>query len=267
MGKNENPLLNSNEHLNPYGFAYRIILDRLKWDLSGLAGDSRRKLKNLRNQYSGQKAVIMCNGPSLNKVDFDSLKNVFTFGLNKVNLLFDRSDFRPSAIVAVNSHVIDQNRDFYNSTDLPLFLDSKAHKIIKGRKNVTFLHSAPIKSFVRDCTISINQGGTVTFVAMELAFHMGFSEVALVGCDHYFSSKGAENSLVSSGNVDENHFDSRYFSGGQLWQLPDLPQSEYSYALARNAFTSHGRKIYNATDGGYLETYDRINLEEFLNNV
>ena len=260
----ENPLLNTSHHLNPYGYAYHMVKDRLKWELSGYAFDSKRKLKALKNKYKGEKAVIMCNGPSLNKVDFKLLGNVFTFGLNKINLLFDRSEFRPSAIVAVNSYVIEQNKDFYNYTDIPVFLDSKGHQIIKKRNKVTFLHSTPVKTFVRDCSISISQGGTVTFVAMELAFHMGFTEVALVGCDHYFNSKGPLNTLVKSGKEDSDHFDSRYFAGGQLWQLPDLPQSEYSYYLADNAFKTHGRKIYNATDGGHLEIFERIALKDFL---
>ena len=71
------------------------------------------------NKYSNEKAVIICNGPSLLKVDLALLKNVYTFGLNKINLLFGKSDFRPSAIVAVNKYVIEQNADFYDSTDIP----------------------------------------------------------------------------------------------------------------------------------------------------
>lgn len=254
-------------HLNPYGYAYKMILDRLKWDLSGQAGNSKDKLKSLKNAYAGKKALILCNGPSLNKVDFSLITNdIYTFGLNKVNLLFDRVKFRPSSIVSVNDHVIEQNMDFFNSTDIPLFIDSRSHKLIRKRENVVFMHSTPVKTFVKDCSYSINQGGTVTFVALQLAFHMGFQQVGMVGCDHYFSDKGASNSLVTSGAVDSNHFDPSYFSGGQKWQLPDLAQSEYSYELAKENFEIDGREIFNCSEGGYLEIFTRKSLNDFTSN-
>ncbi|WP_277882134.1 hypothetical protein [Oculatella sp. FACHB-28] len=41
------------------------------------------------------------------------LKGTYTFGLNKINLLFEYSEFRPSCIVSVNSFVVEQNAEFY----------------------------------------------------------------------------------------------------------------------------------------------------------
>ena len=121
-----------------------------------------------------------------------------------------------------------------------------------------------LKQFARDCSISIYQGHTVTFVAMQLAFHMGFKDVALIGCDHNFETKGPPNKIVVSEGKDENHFDPNYFSGGMKWHLPDLFESEVSYTLARDVFQAYGRNIYNATEGGNLEIFQRIHLKEFL---
>jgi hypothetical protein len=71
-------------------------------------------LKKIKNKYSGEKAIILCNGPSLNLTDFSLIdrKNVFTVGLNKINLLFEKTKFRPSCIVSINPYVIQQNKDF-----------------------------------------------------------------------------------------------------------------------------------------------------------
>ena len=41
-------------------------------------------------------------------MNLDQLEGVFTIGLNKINLLFEYSKFRPSCIVAVNKFVIDR---------------------------------------------------------------------------------------------------------------------------------------------------------------
>lgn len=254
----------SAETLNPYRYAARIIMERLAWDLKIKSWESRSRLNKLKNLHQGKKAVIICNGPSLNNVDLSLLDGVFTFGLNKINLLFDRSSFRPSSIVAVNEKVIEQNAEFYNQTDLPLFIDSKADGLIKFRKNVTFLHSASIKNVTRDSSISVNQGGTVTFVAMQLAFHMGFEKVALIGCDHYFKETGPANALAKSGQEDVNHFDKNYFAGGQAWHLPDLPQNEYSYSMAKELYSAYGRELYNCTEGGYLEIFPRLSIKTFI---
>jgi len=260
----ENPLLNTLPALNPYRHGASTILRRLQWDLKFESWASRAKIKKWKDTHIGEKAVILCNGPSLLKVDFSLLNSTFTFGLNKINLLFEKSDFRPSCIVAVNPFVIDQNADFYNETNIPLFLDKHGLRSVASRNSVSYLHSASYSGFARDCSWSICQGHTVTYVAMQLAFHMGFKEVALVGCDHNFAVKGPANKTVVSGDKDESHFDPRYFAGGVQWQLPDLLESEVAYTRANNMYQSFGRRLVNATEGGKLDIFERTDLSSFL---
>jgi hypothetical protein len=250
--------------LNPYFYALYTFLDRLKWDLRPASFSSRAKLKASKNRHLGRKAVIVCNGPSLLKSDLSLLKGVATFGLNKINLLFDKSDFRPTYVVAVNKHVIEQNRDFFNKTDLSLFLESKSIGEVRPRSNVCYLHTSLQNKFAKDCSMSLYRGGTVTFVAMQLAYHLGFSKVALIGCDHSFATAGPSNKLVESGARDDSHFDPNYFAGGVKWQLPNLPLSEYSYSMANEAYELAGRRLFNATEGGSLEILPRIALDEFV---
>lgn len=249
--------------LNPYRIAARAVLDRLSWDIRPEATRSRRMLRAWANRYKGESAVILCNGPSLLGTDFSMLKDTFVFGLNKIHLLFDRTDFRPDCIVAVNQLVIEQAAEFYRSTDCPLFLCSSGRRYVRPRPNISYFHSSNIVRFAQDVSISIYQGYTVTFVALQLAYHMGFSRVALTGCDHSFAVEGRPNMTVAAGSVDHSHFDPRYFSGGMNWQLPDLIQSEVSYLLALDAFKSAGRLLCNATSGGKLEVLPRMSLKDF----
>lgn len=263
----ENPILKKSPTINPYRQAVKNVSERIKWDLNPLSWISRAQLKKIFNTHVGEKAIILCNGPSLLKTDFKLLEGIYTFGLNKINLLFDKNEFRPDAIVSVNSFVIEQNKDFFNTTHIPLFLDSHSTKEIKSRKNVTFFHSDQQVKFARDVSFSIWQGATVTSVALQLAFHMGFQEVALVGCDHNFAQSGPANQTVISSDKDDSHFDPNYFAGGVKWQLPDLVASEYAYSLARETFTAFGRTVYNSTDGGKLEIFERLPLNKFLGKV
>lgn len=263
---NDNPLLRQRESINPYLAAAGLVANRLRWDLGLEAYFSRRRLKQIRDAHVGRKAVILCNGPSLLRTDFDLLQRsgAFMFGLNKINLLFDKTALRPDAIVAVNPYVIAQNRKFYASTEIPLYLDSDAYRVVKRRANIIYLHSASIRKFARDCSVSVNQGGTVTFVALQLAYHFGFTQVALVGCDHDFAKKGHANLVVTAGKRDDSHFDPNYFPEGEKWQLPDLMQSEMNYLLARQIYEAAGRSVFNCTNGGLLEIFPRSDLAEFL---
>ena len=134
---------------------------------------------------------------------------------------------------------------------------------VKPRLNTTFLHSTLVPGFAKDCSFSINQGYTVTYVALQLAFHMGFRSVALVGADHTFATKGPANKTVEGGARDESHFDPAYFAGVK-WQLPDLFESEVAYERARKMYEAHGRAIFNCTDGGKLNVFERLSLQDFL---
>ena len=86
----------------------------------------------------------------------------------------------------------------------------------------------------------------------------------MVGCDHNFATKGKANLTVTSDKEDPNHFDKNYFAGGVKWQLPDLFESEVAYTMAKNIFEENGKKIYNCTEGGKLDLFERKKLVDFV---
>lgn len=262
--------MSKKETLNPYRFSVYQIFNRLLWDLNPKSYFERKKIRILKNKYYGKKAIIMCNGPSLNKVNYDLIEksDCFVFGLNKINLLFKKTSLRPNFIVATNMHVISQNADFYNNTDIELFIDSKALKkrLLKKNLNINYIHSALIPGFAKDCSISINPSHTVTNTALQIAYHMGFTKIAIVGADHEFFVKGPANSYISGIEEDNSHFDKSYFANVE-WQLPDLVESEVGYLRAKNCFESDNREIFNCTEGGKLEIFKRLDLSDFLATI
>jgi predicted acylesterase/phospholipase RssA len=102
------------------------------------------------------------------------------------------------------------------------------------------------------------EGATVTNVALQLAFHMGFQQVILIGVDHNFTSKGEANKTVVSEGDDPNHFMPNYFGKGARWQLPDLDTSEIGYTFARDAYRTAGREVLDATVGGKLTIFPKV---------
>jgi hypothetical protein len=107
-------------------------------------------------------------------------------------------------------------------------------------------------------------GGTVTFAAMQIAYHMGFRRVVLVGVDHSFDFVGAPNAMLVATGPDPNHFTPDYFGNGAVWNAPDLPLSEFSYSIARDAFAADGREIVDATEGGNLKVFTKMKLDNAL---
>jgi hypothetical protein len=87
-----------------------------------------------------------------------------------------------------------------------------------------------------------HMGDTVTY-ALQLAFHMGFKQVILIGVDHHFTTQGKPNTTIESKGEDPDHFAGNYFGKGFRWQLPDLETSERSYRMAGQAFAEAGREV------------------------
>ncbi|HEX7621555.1 MAG TPA: hypothetical protein VF359_10205, partial [Anaerolineales bacterium] len=113
------------------------------------------------------------------------------------------------------------------------------------------------ENFSTDATGRVFEGFTVTYMALQLAFHMGFAEVILIGVDHSFTTQGPANAAIVSNGDDPNHFSPNYFGKGFKWQLPDLEGSERAYRLARTAYEAAGRKVWDATVGGKLSVFPK----------
>ena len=120
------------------------------------------------------------------------------------------------------------------------------------------------KGFTFDPNNFISQGGTVTFVALQLAFYMGFKNVSLVGCDHRYDFSGKPHEQLVGTQIDKNHFSTSYFSNLH-WNAPDLEMSEYSYKVALDAFEKNERSLYNSSTVTSLDTLPKLPLQDFLN--
>ena len=227
---------------------------------------SIRKLRGLRDSRSGGRCFVVGNGPSLNKMDLSQLQGEVTFGSNRVYLLFPRLGFSTTYYVAINTLVIGQCRADIRALDIPKFVTWRARQWLSDDPGCIFLDTdyRQPASFSRDVSGRVYEGSTVTYVAMQLAFHMGFNEVILIGVDHEFVTRGPPNSTVVSSGDDPDHFAPGYFGKGFEWQLPDLEGSEASYRMAREAYEGAGRRILDATVGGKLTMFPKVDYRDLF---
>jgi len=70
-------------------------------------------LTRFKNRHSGQRCVVVCNGPSLNRMDLEFLRHEIVFGLNKIHLGLEKFGFYPRYLVAVNHKVIAQSAETF----------------------------------------------------------------------------------------------------------------------------------------------------------
>lgn len=223
-----------------------------------------RSLRKFKDIHKGDDCFVIGNGPSLNRMDLNLLNDYHTFGLNKIFLMFGRATFRPTYHVAVNPLVIQQSAKEFESLQCPSFLSYRpSRKIVKALDHINYIFTGGPVTFCQDLTAALNEGWTVTYVAMQIAYYMGFNNVFLVGVDHNFTTTGAPNEQQRLTGPDANHFDPEYF-GNQEWHLPDLRGSEISFHLAKFFYERDGRNIYDATVAGKLQIFSKLSYEDAI---
>ena len=225
----------------------------------------KRNLEEYRDIHRGERCFILGNGPSLKKTNLSKLKGDYTFGMNRIYLLFEEVNFRPSYYACVNNLVIRQFAQEIREIDAPKFLEANCEKDIETDTSMHFLKYIDKPGFYGDPTGGLWHSATVTYVSLQLAYFMGFKEVILIGVDHSFAYSGKPHEAQVSQAADPNHFHPDYFGKGIKWNLPDLDTSEIGYAMAKEAFEKDGRRVLDATIGGKLQVFEKVDYEELFN--
>lgn len=215
-----------------------------------------------RNRHKGQRCIIACNGPSLNDIDMSLLKDEIVFGLNRFQL---KSDMKPTYGVATNRLFLSQFGFHLAMADVEAWFIPPMDKLWQPHTYGLMLDGGPAR-FTKDASQSMWEGHTVTFVALQLAFFMGFDTAIIIGMDHEY--KGINNlppdATIDSGGADPNHFSPDYFGKGVRWQTPNLPKSEEAYKLALSTYEAAGRRIINCSTRTACDVFPRGELSEVL---
>lgn len=231
-----------------------------------------KKIRSLKGAFEGKRCFIIGTGPSLTISDLEKLRNEYTFGTNRIYELFDQTDWRPTFYVNQDSELIKKFKD--RIVEVPskqLFLpidfkglfaedDARINFFVLKHKEF-YPKMAP---FSRNVSKYLSQGFTVTYGAIQIAVYMGFKEIYLIGVDHNYSIiRDAE------GNIIKNETDSNYPKGMRDFinkgNLPRVVETTIAYDTAEKVSRRMGFRIFNATRGGKLESFERVNLDSILN--
>lgn len=236
----------------------RISLTKLSYSF----GNKYSDLKRFKNKYEGKRIFIVATGPSLTPEDLDLLKNEYTFSMNSIFKIYDRTEWRPTFYCIADGGVYERIKEdlafqSFNCSFVNNLIPWNDSTVIRLPIIPTFCNTEKLRQslpywFKKARTASniekgIHMGSSVVHVITQLCFYMGFSEIYYIGadcsnftqhtqnCEHKLEISRPEDSLARG--LQEDYF------------------SDYSFAK------SHGIKIYNATRGGKLEVFERVDLD------
>lgn len=224
------------------------------------------RLSWLQDRHRGERCVLVANGPSLNRMDLGFLQRETVIGLNKIYLGVERFGFYPRYHVAVNPKVLQQGAADIRRMRCVKLLGE--HALAAGLREDALTYIVPPADFSLGFSPNLAQGmlegWTVTFAALQVAYHLGFEEVVLIGLDHRYVYQGQPNETRVMHGPDPNHFSEHYFAHGQSWDNPDLVRSEQSYRLARQAFAAAGRRVLDATVDGACTVFPKVDHQSLF---
>ena len=243
----------------------RYAIDSASYRLLG----EKKPIKSLQNTYYRRPMLVVGNGPSLNETPLQEFSGVPSIGMNKIDLIYSKTSWRPNVVVCLNSLVAQQHQDNFATSSIPVFLAWKARALIRkeNRSKLNYFNTFYSDRFSNNALAGFGSSATVTDIALQMAFWMGADPVILFGVDHSFEYSGPEATYQKRTGPDTNHFDPNYFGHGTYWGTPDLLRSEEDYARAKTAFENDGREVFDATVGGKLDIFKKVTVEEALQLV
>lgn len=237
---------------------------------------NENRLLEYKNKHKGQRAFILGNGPSLNKTDLTKLKDEHTFAVNGIFLNYEKMGFHPTYYVVEDTLVAEDRSKEINSYKGPQaqFFGNYLNYCIEDKPDNIWLNVKMdyrefegFPHFSKDAVRRVWVGGSVTYICLQLAYYMGFTEVYMIGFDHsYHIPKTAivEGNDITSTEDDVNHFHPDYFGKGYRWHDPKVDRMEKGFENARKAFEEDGRKVFNATVGGHLNVFPRKDYDQLF---
>lgn len=279
----------------PVKMKYRIYMSKAR-ERDGRYYPLLKRNEKFKNIHKGKRCFIIGNGPSVNRVDFSSLKNEVVF---TVNQLSRRSDF---AELCSDCHIWADERFFTIDEKRPedMELLDAMKKVRVGEKKPTVFYKTSaydmVKKFRLDeyldiyyfsemgfkdisCGIdfdfckSVPEFSTVVHYAILLAVYMGFEDIYLLGCDctgivnTVRSRIASSDSMEYAYNISENER-KRMEKSNSMYPIQDelrwYANIFDDYEALKKYCLSKGVNLSNATESSLIDCLPKVSLDDVL---
>lgn len=234
-----------------------------------------KRLKKFKNIHKGETCFIIGNGPSLRAEDLQEInqKNLHSFAFNRIYLMFDKTDWRPTYYVSQDEKTLKNCTNEVNQMDLkykfiPLFI-KYYHDI--DIKNAIMFHlissNTEYPKMSDDISKYIGDSTTVAVTAAQMAVYMGFKRIYLIGVDHNFSTwKNDKGEIIKDLSV-KDYFTDKYNKDKAELYVPNVDASTRAFISLMKFCNVKGVEVYNATRGGKLEVFPRVDFDEAIKEL
>lgn len=219
-----------------------------------------------KSVHEGESCFIVGNGPSLLMEDLERLQKsgINSFGMNLIYKIFDDTKWRPTYYIFSDYNMMRQYYDeiaalrqdnlfvknFYYMEETPVLPKANYYP---GCAERCYLEKQP---FAEDITKAVYGGYTVMYDALQIAIYMRYKKIYLIGADFsYLGDPAGKGNHFYDDKVD----DKRVIAG-----KPHIYITMTAMQKAEDYARKHDIEIYNATRGGCLEVFKRVDLDSII---
>lgn len=268
LRKEDTLVLTTNEIENPIRITLKGRFEGKIVDLYQSQEQKKQKyrgIKKYKNIYKDRRCFIIGNGPSLRESDLTILERnrEISFAANGIFHIFDKTLWRPTHYMVCDAVAY---KEMYQ--DIKMFENENAfiadfyyadfEKLQHANRYylINKIYADDEFGFSEDAEIGFYSGKTVTYVMLQMACYMGAKEIYLLGVD-WTGGKGTGIGRIDFyENAENQEKNNRVFD--------NIMQEKYAYETARRYAESHEIKIYNATRGGELEVFERVDFDSLF---
>lgn len=263
-------------------FKDEATFDCLYYDLLP-ESDCFKELSKFKGSCDGKRCFVVGNGPSLLEKDIHRIKKEYSFAANMMYENFERLRWKPSYYIVYDrtmSRVFEENESSlmqtlnsvgiffaeYKTGLYTKYYDNKPDNLVfykdityRRNKNETCL-------FSEDMEKGLYRGQTVVYDALQMAVYMGFKRIYLLGVDmSYKKERKKDGTTVDNLEIIRNHADFvREPDAFESDTYEMVDEMELGFMAAKEYADNHNVEIYNATRGGKLEVFPRVDLESLF---
>lgn len=255
------------------------------------------RLAGMKDMYKGQTCFIIGNGPSVRMEDLDRIADsgIVSFGANRILDLGKKTKWSPTFLGCYDilfmkgpmaSHTPMEYFNQIESSGVKYACLTKELKKYIPESDKTIFLKVPLVTAFKDWgyPFSDNAGkyvcdlGNITMFNIQIAYYLGFTTIYLYGIDNTYirylnndgkfivrddmsssHTAGLKKDWLdeSSKKVAKNAFEACWYGG-----YADKRKNDRGFEACRDFAATHGFKILNATRGGALEIFPRVNFDE-----
>lgn len=229
-----------------------------------------------KNAFRGRRGFVIGNGPSLRIADLEKLHSSkeICIASNRIYLAFSETDWRPDFLTCSDRLVWGKfHREICEVSDRAIIssnlspMSGTGSKLIYSRCIGPSLHVRD--GFKIDQSMGHFHGGTVTYLNLQIAAHLGLSPIYIIGCDHYYTGgqqhAGKLSDAFGVGHKGQsNHFHPDYRQQGEVAYSAPIGFMNESFAIAKRVMLANGIEVFNATRGGHLDVFTRADFDDLF---